>query len=144
MEAVKAIIMVNKKLLILKRTPFYLRKTIPSKYKDYLDKDKDDLWDLPGGGIKKKETKIQALKREVKEETNLDVNVLERHNKWSFITLKGNERKVNNYLCEVLGDVKKIKLSDEHSEYKWINLKEVRKYKFKNESFYLSLKDLID
>jgi len=35
-----------------------------------------DLWNLPGGGLEYGETPWDGLKREVKEETNLDIEIL--------------------------------------------------------------------
>jgi len=37
----------------------------------------DGSWGLPGGGIKKNETPLQSLSREVKEEINLDLSNLQ-------------------------------------------------------------------
>ena len=49
-----------------------------NKYLFFLRDDKPDIpnpkcWDLPGGGIKPGETPLKALKREVKEETNIKI-----------------------------------------------------------------------
>ncbi len=143
MKAVKAIIL-NKegKILLLKRTPLYERKKVISEFKLFKFLDKKDIWDLPGGGIDKDETEMRALKREVKEELNVDIRILSKQEEWSFITLKGKERKVINYVCEIISDIKKMKLSEEHKEYKWVDVKDIRKYKVKDESLYKAIEKL--
>jgi 8-oxo-dGTP pyrophosphatase MutT (NUDIX family) len=60
------------------------------------------------------------MKREVKEETGLDVNLLEYIDKYEYFADNETRKSTQyNYLCSLKGD-QKIKLSKEHSEYKWI------------------------
>tara|TARA_B100000927_G_scaffold291213_1_gene292394 strand:- start:281 stop:691 length:411 start_codon:yes stop_codon:yes gene_type:complete len=77
------------------------------KRSEYVEKYAGD-WDLPGGHLKKEESLIQGLKREVKEETNLDVEepkFLLKMDNLNFFYVKYNSEKIN--------------LSHEHTDYRF-------------------------
>ena len=100
--------------------------------KAFIDKDGEILVltdpqlgvDLPGGKIKEGELDlVEALKREVKEETGLEIEIKELFTTWmiEFPPDHRNQGKVFlvGYKCKyVLGEVT---LSSEHTEYKWVN-----------------------
>ena len=80
--------------------------------------------DLPGGKIKEEETDlIESLKREVREETELVIEVKEPFTTWmvEFFPDHRNQGKVLlvGYKCKYVSG--EIVLSDEHTEYKWVN-----------------------
>lgn len=82
-----------------------------------------NLWGIPGGKIKFGETSTEALRRELKEETNLDVTDLqfvlvqdcihstEFYRDAHFILL--------NYTCHCLPDGV-VKLNEEAQQYQWV------------------------
>lgn len=79
-------------------------------------------WDIVGGRINKGSSLIENLKREVMEETSLEIK-----GEPKLITaqdiLKTDKHVVRlTYLGFADGEVK---LSDENSEYKWLSLEEV-------------------
>ncbi|MEM3405394.1 MAG: NUDIX domain-containing protein [Candidatus Pacearchaeota archaeon] len=83
-------------------------------------------YELIKGGKKEKENDLQAIKRELKEETNLTplkikkLNLIDKFiypDKYKKI-FKKNGFIARCYLVEV--GSKKIKLSKEHSSYKWL------------------------
>ncbi|MFA5763213.1 MAG: NUDIX domain-containing protein [archaeon] len=107
----KAIIRLDDTYLILKRSPD--SKSYPG------------YWDLAGGKLEHGEKFEKALIREVKEETNLDIVVEES----IFIYV---ESKVENSYAVLFNCEKRdgdIKLSDEHTEYKWVTKSEAQKLK---------------
>ena len=73
-------------------------------------------WWFPGGRIRKGETLEEALYREVKEETGLEVIESKLINVYSRI-FDGRHDIAIAYLCKCKGD--KIILNNEHSEYKY-------------------------
>ena len=73
-------------------------------------------WWFPGGRIRKGETLEEALYREVKEETGLQVIKSERVNVYSRI-FDGRHDITIAYLCNCKGD--KIILNKEHTEYRY-------------------------
>ncbi|MEI8067619.1 MAG: NUDIX hydrolase [Candidatus Shapirobacteria bacterium] len=83
-----------------------------------------NFWDTPGGTIDFGEKILDALVREIKEETDLTVkvgNIIFCHNH-----LSGTERHQFElvYQCEYIGG--DIKLDpEEHSEFKWVTLEEM-------------------
>lgn len=111
-------ILINEKnkILILKRT-------------NYSDMG-EDKWDFPGGSVNIDEDVNDAIKREVKEELQIEleetrvfkINSGKGVPSGQFIFVLFASRQYN------LGDG--IKLSKEHSEYKWISLNEIDDYKF--------------
>ena len=73
-------------------------------------------WWFPGGKIRKGETLGEALYREVKEETGLEVIKSKLVNVYSRIFDERHDIAIA-YLCNCKGD--KIILNNEHSEYKY-------------------------
>ncbi|MBS4540163.1 NUDIX domain-containing protein [Clostridium sp. D2Q-11] len=105
----KSIIVKDKEILILKR----------SENSSFGGK----LWDIPGGKLEFGETLKESIIREIKEETNIDINIKKTIASTSSIN-KSNDKQFITliYLCEYhSGD---IKLDDEHIDYKWIKPKD--------------------
>ena len=95
---------------------------VPEKEGEYLllkrsqDTSSSGLWNFPGGKIEKEERDEAAL-RELKEETGLHGEVLERGRPYINDGELGYWR-IFPFLIEVDGEVS---LNFEHSEYRWIN-----------------------
>lgn len=82
-----------------------------------------NLWGIPGGKIKGGETAEAALRREIKEETNLDVTRIrfvlvqdcihspEFYREAHFLLL--------NYTCEATGPLD-VRLNEEANDYRWL------------------------
>src|SRR3989344_9674259 len=97
----------DKKILLLKRAKNPLK----------------DYWCLPGGVVEYDETPEQSTTREVKEETNLDVKI----DYLLGVYLIDNDPRGNGldiiFVGSATGD--KVKLSAEHSEYKFFSPNEL-------------------
>jgi len=79
-----------------------------------------DFWFIVTGSLEKGENKEDAVKREVKEETNL--NTYEIFDlKWgSIYSWGGEDHSEKNFLTFVKKE--KVTLSEEHVDFKWLNL----------------------
>jgi len=91
----------------------------------------EGIWDLPGGGVEDNESNIDCLKREIKEETNLDLDPKSIrsihkstnfdipedgvHAKWNYFRARSTNTNV------YLNPAKWLNGQPEHSEYKWIS-----------------------
>ncbi|HRY82751.1 MAG TPA: NUDIX hydrolase [Candidatus Moranbacteria bacterium] len=86
------------------------------------------FWDIPGGKMEFGETPEEALKREAKEEINLDIELIAPCSVFSYITMKGKGHNVDiQYLVKTKESMQNIELMDEHEEYRWINHEELKK-----------------
>jgi phosphoglycolate phosphatase-like HAD superfamily hydrolase/ADP-ribose pyrophosphatase YjhB (NUDIX family) len=84
-----------------------------------------DLWGIPGGKIKWGETSEDALRREIKEETNLEIRDIqfvlvqdcihsqEFYRDAHFILL--------NYTCRCAGEAE-VRLNEEAREFRWVTM----------------------
>lgn len=86
-----------------------------------------DLWGIPGGKIKWGESSCEALRREIKEETDLEVTNIEFVMVQDCIHSKEFYRDAHfvllNYTCCCAGEPV-VKLNDEAREFRWLAPKE--------------------
>ena len=92
-------------------------------------------YECPGGKVEPNESPIKAIIRELYEETGLFIKSLEFVNKEIF-NMKDNSNVEINYYIAYLTDVYRtserapsyIDLSNEHSDYQWVNVEDVAMY----------------
>ncbi len=83
----------------------------------------ENMWEFPGGLVEFGELPEESLAREIKEEVNLDIDILRYIYSWKWI--ENNEQVVGmSFLCRCKDD-KKLKLSFEHSNCKWVNISDI-------------------
>ena len=85
------------------------------------------LWAFPGGKVEGDEKLIDALKREVKEETNLETNGdFKKLSEFGYKKPSGCITLGICFNCTALSE--NVKISKEHDDFKWIKPKEFLKY----------------
>jgi len=86
-----------------------------------------NLWGIPGGKVNWGETCLDALRREIKEETDLQVEQIEFALVQDCIHSKEFYRDAHfvllNYTCQSVGQ-QKVSLNDEAREFRWVSLEE--------------------
>lgn len=108
--SVKSYIVKDGKLLIVKRKPSNVH---------YAGK-----WDIPGGRIKLGENPIDGVRRETREETGLEVEILMPIDVQQFTRDDGQKITMIIFLCRPV--TRDIKISDEHEDYKWVDVKDAQ------------------
>jgi phosphoglycolate phosphatase-like HAD superfamily hydrolase/ADP-ribose pyrophosphatase YjhB (NUDIX family) len=82
-----------------------------------------NLWGIPGGKIKFGEPSLEALRREIKEETSLDIGDIRFVLAQDCIHSKEFYREAHfvllNYTCRVEGNAA-VKLNEEAQEFRWM------------------------
>lgn len=86
-------------------------------------------WSIPGGKVEMFETFEDAVVREVKEETDLDVEIIKLNGLCNHITDMPGEGKSHwvtpSYLCKVVGGEAKIMEPKKHLDMKWFDLNDL-------------------
>jgi len=79
-----------------------------------------DLWNLPGGTLEDCESPMSAVKREIKEETGLDIEVA----RLTSVYNKAEKNSISfTFLCKVIGG--QIILSDESDKIKYFEINKI-------------------
>jgi 8-oxo-dGTP diphosphatase len=108
-SVVAAVIIHDHKILCVRRGP--------AKYAYISDK-----WEFPGGKIEENETKIEALSREIREELHMTISVdaflmTVQHQYPDF------HLTMDTFLCSCADDTLTL---TEHTDFKWLDLNELR------------------
>ncbi len=114
---VDSVIIFNKKVLMVKRAKD--AKFLPG------------YWEFPGGKVEFKEDLEKALYREVREECNISIQILNTLTVDQFyMNKKVSDKQFIDifFLCET-HEPEKIVLNSEHSEYKWVEFSEMNRLK---------------
>ncbi|MFA5129443.1 MAG: NUDIX domain-containing protein [Patescibacteria group bacterium] len=108
--ATKAFIVHQGKVLILREAGSYSDGSNAGRY------------DVPGGRLKPGERFDEALRREVKEETGLEVTIGQpiAVNEWRLV-VRGEPWQIVGifFVCEASSDV--VRLSEDHDAFEWID-----------------------
>lgn len=112
--AVGAFILKDDRLLIVKKSPY--------------EKVDSGLWTVPGGKIEKDEPIIEGLRREIKEEVNLDIDSYQWIGEDVFES-NGFYFHAQHFLCTPLID-KNIKLDKSLTDYYWLKKQEINNFQF--------------
>lgn len=86
-------------------------------------------WDVVGGRIDPEESLFEGLKREVEEESGLEVevgNTITTHEK--FQNIKEEKVHIIRIYFQCTTEKTEVVLSEDHDKYKWIDLEEIEAY----------------
>lgn len=116
---VDALLIDDDKLLILRRAN-YMRKF-------------GGYWGLVGGSIDNKDKNSkEAIIREIKEETGIELSFNEKHKMKMLEKCKLDDNSDTEYWIVHLESTPDIKISREHSKYEWVDINKIssKNYKF--------------
>jgi 8-oxo-dGTP diphosphatase len=83
-----------------------------------------DEWDTPGGKMRFGESPMEALEREVLEETGISTFRVNRVlNVWTMMKSETKQLVGITYICECDGE--EVRLSSEHDHYSWVDVAEI-------------------
>lgn len=89
----------------------------------------DVVWDFPGGKVKYSESPYETLQREIKEEVNLDVDIVKSLGAWCFFRRHSDNDQVVclAFLCRTKNknvDIYKNPADEDIKEFKWVTKEE--------------------
>lgn len=115
--AIKAFIIHNDRVLLLRESGKYIEGTNAEKY------------DVVGGRVQPGERFDASLRREIHDETGLEVTIGRPFfvNEWRPI-VKGERWQIIGTFFECFADTDVIKLSEDHDKYIWIDPKKFKEH----------------
>jgi 8-oxo-dGTP diphosphatase len=109
-DVVKVLVEDNGKFLVLRKSEDY----------DW----KAGKWELPGGSLREFENIFEAARREVKEETGLEIQDLRRVVRTKIEEIDNEKPVVDCWILFTKNFTGEIELSEEHGESRWVKAEE--------------------
>ena len=105
--------------IIIKNDKYFIAQRNRNKHMGF-------SWEFPGGKVEKEETFEIALKREIKEELNIEINIKNKLGEENYQDDKINV-KLHYFICSHIGG--EINLN-EHEDSAWVTKNEFKNYNF--------------
>jgi 8-oxo-dGTP diphosphatase len=102
-----------------------------------------DKWNFPSGRMEMGEDILNAALREVKEETGLDVNLINTTGIYNFLSDSNDQVILFHFIGEIVGGELRID-EEEIIESKWVTLDEIRKLTNKELRNSMVMKQIVD
>jgi 8-oxo-dGTP diphosphatase len=97
---------------------------------------------IPGGFIDWNETAKEAVVREIKEETNLEVEVVDFLNYYDSIKRDKKRRTISLvFICRITGDINNVKAGDDAAEHGWFKVDNLPELAFDHEKIINDFKE---
>jgi 8-oxo-dGTP diphosphatase len=115
--ATKAFIVYNGKVLIIRESTKYVDGANPNKY------------DVVGGRIEPGQRFDDSLRREIREETGLEVSIGRAFHidEWRPV-VRGEQWQIVGTYIECFAETDQVTLSQDHDDFQWIDAAEYKKY----------------
>lgn len=89
------------------------------------------VWNVPAGKVKYEEVPLEALYREAKEETNLEVELIKELSVRNLTSISANGEPIYRVVFTYLvkpekEDISALHINEEHSEYVWVDKQELQ------------------
>lgn len=84
-----------------------------------------NYWEQAGGKVELEENQEEAIVREVREETGIEISPIRAYHQFKYMHRNGRVIHEFAYICELIGK-QKINLSSEHQNFKWLVLEELK------------------
>ena len=95
--------------------------------------DMGDRWEQPGGKIEDDEDRFEAARREIKEETGLEIDDLD-----DLVRLElESDEKINCFVMYADSFSGDVEIDDKHQEWKWIDKKEALELDWHRDAAYI-------
>jgi len=108
-------------------------KVLMLQYSDYKPGPKQSIegyWGTPGGRMESGETPEQAMRREIFEETGIEVGPLTKVREEDVeYAIDGQVRHSIVFACRKPAGELKIRLSDEHTDHRWVDISDLDDYR---------------
>jgi 8-oxo-dGTP diphosphatase len=86
------------------------------------------IWELPGGGVNFGEDPATTAKREVMEETGIDIEIIKPVKIFTTISDDNQKQTIRIVYGCAAPEVDKVNLTNEHSAYRWILKEDVTSF----------------
>ena len=118
--------------LVIHEDKFLLARRNKENYKDF--------WVIPGGGVKYGETISDAAVREIKEETNLDIEVEKFIGFHEIVNVAADYHTIIFFHIGKVKDIDNLKASEDISDVKFFTIEEIKEIEHLAESAKWALK----
>lgn len=126
--------MIKSKILLILRAIIRKDNKILLVQRSSNDSWEPNKWEFPGGKVDFGENLNETLKREIKEETGLDIVIKEPLFFWDGPTVKEKYKDLRHvtlfFKCSLLSN-RKVRLSNEHKDFIWLKSNEIRNHRGK-------------